>query len=104
MPCSGPEIAALERVEIARSSWPGRRPPISIPLAAVKAGRGSDCEELTQGTHFRVVPNNRHWCGREKTPFAFLVPQKSLSGFGKKIADGGPRSRTADPETVAGWS
>jgi hypothetical protein len=42
----------------------------------------SNCEELTQGAHFRVAPNNRHGAAERKRPFAFLVPQNCFQFFG----------------------
>jgi hypothetical protein len=29
---------------------------------------GSNCEELTQGAHFRVAPNNRHGAAERERP------------------------------------
>jgi hypothetical protein len=45
-----------------------------VAATAVNVSCGSNCEELTPGTHFRVAPNNRHGAAERKRPFAFLVP------------------------------
>ena len=70
---------------------------------------GSNCEELSESTYFRVSPNNRH--GAE-TLFAFLVPPsrcdqllvRALSVFSKKIADGRIAIAHSGPRDVAGRS
>ena len=43
---------------------------------------GSNCEELTQGTHVRVAPNNRHGAAEKKQPFVFLVARfNQIDGY-----------------------
>jgi hypothetical protein len=57
---------------------------VKLESSAIRGRLGSNCEELTQGTHFRVGPNNRN--GAAERPFAFLVPQNRF-GFLEIIAN-----------------
>ena len=65
----------------------------------------SNCEELTQGTHFRIAPNNRHVAAERKNALRLLSAAKSLSVFGKKSQMVRRDFSRAVPETFAmvGW-
>src|SRR5262249_36185898 len=73
---------------------------------------GSNCEELTQGTHFRIAANNRHRAAERKrsSPSSCrqarceLLLVRSLSAFWKIIADRQVAIRHRGPRDVAGWS
>ena len=69
---------------------------------------GSTCEELTQGTNFRVAPNNRPSAPSRKEgegPCAAKPlrgdSDQTVFDFLEIVADVGSRSRTEDPETLS---
>jgi hypothetical protein len=79
------ELLGLSRTEGGRfvRKWPTRcgcRIDTCTSAACYRLAHvGSNCEELTQGTHFRVAPNNpsaaksfleknRGWAGRDRAP------------------------------------
>ena len=99
------------RSTIDRPKLPVRcRPTPDVWARLAKVRLGSNREELTQGTHFRVAPNNRHGAERKRLRLPSAAkPLRAASGqsaFGllENIADGriaiahcGPRDGAGGP-------